>query len=70
QNILTLLSYIPNAKRLTININQQKYYNQDYDAAAFDIFRLSIPTQLTYFNLNLRFSNVEFEHIEQLLNCL
>lgn len=70
QNILTLLSYIPNVKRLTININQQKYYNQDYDAAAFDIIRLSIPTQLTYFNLNLRFSNVEFEHIEQLLNCL
>ncbi|CAF0990564.1 unnamed protein product [Rotaria sordida] len=70
QNILTLLSYIPNVKQLTININQQKYYNQDYDAAAFDIFRLCIPTQLTYFNLNLRFSNVEFEHIEQLLNCL
>jgi hypothetical protein len=70
QNILTLLSYIPNVKRLTININQQKYYNQDYDAAAFDIVRLSIPTQLTYFNLNLRFSNVDFEHIEQLLNCL
>jgi hypothetical protein len=70
QNILTLLSYIPNVKRLTININQQKYYNQDYDAAAFDIVRLCIPTQLTYFNLNLRFSNVEFEHIEQLLNCL
>ncbi len=70
QNILTLLSYIPNVKRLTININQQKYYNQDYDAAAFDIVRLCIPTELVYFNLNLRFSNVEFEHIEQLLNCL
>jgi len=70
QNILTLLSYIPNVKRLTININQQKYYNQDYDAAAFDVVRLSIPTQLTYFNLNLKFSNVEFEHIEQLLTCL
>ena len=70
QNILTLLSYIPNVKKLTININQQKYYNQDYDAAAFDSIRLSIPTQLTYLNLNLRFSNVEFEHIEQLLYCL
>ncbi|CAF0732112.1 unnamed protein product [Adineta steineri] len=70
QNILTLLSYISNVKRLTINLNQQKYYNQDYDAAAFDIVRLCIPTQLSYFNLNLRFSNVEFEHIEQLLNCL
>ena len=70
QNILTLLSYIPKVKKLTININQQKYYNQDYDAAAFDTIRLSIPTQLTYFNLNLKFSNVEFEHIEQLLNCL
>jgi hypothetical protein len=70
QNILTLLSSIPNVKKLTININQQKYYYQDYDAAAFDVVRLCIPTQLTYFNLNLRFSNVEFEHIEQLLNCL
>lgn len=70
QNILTLLSSIPHVKHLTINLNQQKYYNQDYDAAAFDTIRLSIPTQLTYFNLNLRFSNVQFEHIEQLLTCL
>lgn len=70
QNILTLLSSIPHVKRLTINLNQQKYYHQDYDAAAFDTIRLSIPSQLTYFNLNLRFSNVQFEHIEQLLTCL
>ncbi|CAF1074809.1 unnamed protein product [Adineta ricciae] len=70
QNILSLLSFIPNVKRLTININQQKYYNQDYNAAAFDMIRLYVPVQLSYFNLNLRFSNVEFEHIEQLLNCL
>lgn len=67
QNILTLLSYIPHVQRLTININQQKYYNPDYDATAFDTMRLDIPIQLTYFNLNLRFSNVQFEHIEQLL---
>lgn len=67
QNIRTLLSYIPHVQRLTININQQKYYNPDYDATVFDTIRLSIPRQLTYFNLNLRFSNVQFEHIEQLL---
>ncbi|CAF1662083.1 unnamed protein product, partial [Didymodactylos carnosus] len=69
QNILALLPLIPHIKSLVININQQKYYYQDYDPDAFEIIRVFVPN-LTYLNLNLNFSNVEFEHIESLLICL